>query len=181
MLQVAISGGQIEVVDVPGPALRPGGVLVRTSHSVISVGTESAGLGGGAGHENLLVKAMRNPALVRRVADRVSTHGLKSTVELVRTRISTEQAAGYSCAGVVLEAAADVTRFRPGDRVACSGAGYANHAAVNFVPQNLVAKLPDGLSFEEGAFCTLGGSLCRRAASMPPWGEIVVLGLGFVS
>lgn len=182
MLQVAISGGQVEIVDVPEPALRSGGVLVRTSHSLISVGTESASLGGGGGGESLLVKALRNPALVRKVMDRVSAHGLKSTVELVRTRVSTEQAAGYSCSGVVLEAAPDVTRFRPGDRVACCGAGYANHAAVNFVPQNLAAKLPDGVSYEEGAFGTLGAIALqgvRRCA--PTIGEkVVVLGLGLL-
>lgn len=182
MLQVAISGGQVEVVDVPEPVLRPGGVLVRTSYSLISVGTESAGLGGVGGGENLLVKAIRNPALVRKVMDRVSSHGLKSTVELVRTRVSTEQAAGYSCSGVVLEAGPDVTRFRAGDRVACCGAGFANHAAVNFVPQNLAAKLPDGVSFEEGAFGTLGAIALqgvRRCA--PTLGErVVVLGLGLL-
>jgi len=183
LLQVAISGGQVAVVDVPEPALRPGGVLVRTSHSLISVGTESASLGGGGGGgENLLVKAIRNPALVRKVMDRVTSHGLKSTLELVRTRVSTEQAAGYSCAGVVLEAAPDVTRFRAGDRVACCGAGFANHAAVNFVPQNLAAKLPDGVSFEEGAFGTLGAIALqgvRRCA--PALGEsVVVLGLGLL-
>lgn len=182
MIQVAVSGGQIRVVEVPEPALRAGGVLVRTSHSLISVGTESAGLAGGGGQESLLVKAIRNPALVRKVIDRVSSHGVKSTVELVRARVANEQAVGYSCAGVVLEVAADVTRFRLGDRVACCGAGYANHAGVNFVPQNLVAKLPDGVSFEEGAFGTLGAIALqgvRRAA--PSLGDrVVVLGLGLV-
>ena len=58
MLQVAVSGGQVHVVEVPEPVLRPGGVLVATSHSLISVGTESAGLGG-AGGESLLMKAVR--------------------------------------------------------------------------------------------------------------------------
>lgn len=181
MLQVAILGGQADVVDVPEPALRPGGVLLRTSHSLISVGTESASLGGG-GRENLLLKAIRNPALVRKVVDRVSSHGWKSTVDLVRARVSSEQAAGYSCAGVILQVPPDVTRFRSGDRVACCGAGYANHAAVNFVPQNLAAKLPEGVSFEEGAFGTLGAIALqgvRRCA--PALGErVVVLGLGLL-
>lgn len=181
MLQVAVSGGQIHVVEVPDPALRPGGALVRTSHSLISVGTESASVGGG-GRESLVVKALRNPALVRKVMDRVSTHGLKSTVELVRTRVSTDQAAGYSCAGVVLEVAPDVSDLAPGDRVACCGAGYANHAAVNFVPRNLIAPLPENVSFEEGAFGTLGAIALhgvRRCA--PTLGEtVVVLGLGLL-
>ncbi len=181
MLQVAVSGGQVHVVDVPEPMLRPGGVLVATSHSLISVGTESASMGGGGG-ESLLMKAVRNPALMRKVMDRVSTHGVKSTVELVRARVSSERPAGYSCAGVVLEAAPEAGDLRPGDRVACSGVGYANHAAVNFVPRNLVAKLPDNVSFEEGAFATLGAIALhgvRRCA--PTLGEnVVVIGLGLL-
>jgi predicted dehydrogenase/threonine dehydrogenase-like Zn-dependent dehydrogenase len=181
LFQVAISGGKVEVAEVPEPPVRAGGVLVRTSHSLISVGTESAALGGGGG-ENLLVKALRNPQLVRKVVDRVSSHGLKATAELVRARISTDRAAGYSCAGVVLEVGEGVSLFRAGDRVACCGAGYANHAEVNFVPQNLVAKLPDPVSFEEGAFGTLGAIALqgvRRAA--PALGErVVVLGLGLL-
>lgn len=181
MLQIAISSGKVEVVDVPEPPLRAGGVLVRTSHSLISVGTESAALGGGGG-ENLLVKALRNPHLVRKVVDRVSSHGLKATAELVRARISTDRPVGYSSAGVVVEVGEGVSAFRAGDRVACCGAGYANHAEVNFVPHNLVAKLPDAVSFEEGAFGTLGAIALqgvRRAA--PALGDrVVVLGLGLL-
>jgi predicted dehydrogenase/threonine dehydrogenase-like Zn-dependent dehydrogenase len=182
LFQIAISGGKVEVAEVPEPPVRAGGVLVRTSHSLISVGTESAALGGGGGGENLLVKALRNPALVRKVVDRVSSHGVKATAELVRARISTDRAVGYSCAGIVVEVGEGVTRFRAGDRVACCGAGYANHAEVNFVPRNLVAKLPDSVSFEEGAFGTLGAIALqgvRRAA--PTLGErVVVLGLGLL-
>lgn len=182
MLQLAVSGGKIEVVEVPEPPVRPGGVLVRTSHSLISVGTESAALGGGGGGENLLVKAIRNPQLVRKVVDRVSSHGLKATAELVRARISTDRAVGYSSAGVVVEVGDRVSRLRVGDRVACCGAGYANHAEVNFVPENLVAKLPDAVSFEEGAFGTLGAiALQGVRRSAPALGErVVVVGLGLL-
>ena len=181
MFQIAVSGGRVEVVDVPEPPVRGGGLLVRTSHSLISVGTESAALGGGGG-ENLLVKALRNPHLVRKVVDRVSSHGLQATAELVRARISSDRAVGYSSAGVVVEVGEGVSAFRAGDRVACCGAGYANHAEVNFVPQNLVARLPDAVSFEEGAFGTLGAIALqgvRRAA--PALGDrVVVLGLGLL-
>ncbi len=181
MLQVAVSSGQIHVVEVPEPMLRPGGVLIRTSHSLISAGTESASLGGGGG-ESLLVKAIRNPALVQKVLDRVSSHGVRNTVELVRARLSTEQPAGYSCAGVVLDVAPEVSDLRAGDRVACGGAGYANHAAVNFVPRNLAARLPDNVSFEEGAFGTLSAiALHGVRRCSPALGEtVVVLGLGLL-
>src|ERR1039457_5467281 len=102
VLQVAVSGGEVKVLDVPAPVVRPGGVLVRTRFSVISVGTESASTGGG-GRENLLMKAIRNPDLLRKVIDRVSSHGIQITAELARSRLSNDQATGYSCAGVVSE------------------------------------------------------------------------------
>jgi predicted dehydrogenase/threonine dehydrogenase-like Zn-dependent dehydrogenase len=182
VLQVAISGGEVRVVEVPEPVVRRGAVLVRTSHSLISAGTESAGIGSGGRREHLVLKAIRNPALVKKVVDRVASHGLQATAELVRTRVSTEMPSGYSCAGVVIEVGEDVTDIRKGDRVACAGAGYANHAGVNVVPRNLVALVPDGVSFEEAAFGTLGTiALQGLRRARPGIGDrVAVLGLGLL-
>ena len=182
MLQVAISGGEVRVVEVPEPVVRPGTVLVRTSHSLISAGTESASIGSGGRRENIVIKALKNPALVKKVVDRVASHGLKSTAELVRTRISTEMATGYSSAGVVEAVGEGITDLRVGDRVACAGAGYANHAAVNVVPRNLVARIPDGVSFEEAAFVTLGAIALQgvRRAGIELGDRVAVLGLGLL-
>lgn len=169
----------MKVLDVPAPVVRPGAILVRTSASVISVGTESASIGGG-GRETLLMKAIRNPALVRKVLDRVSTHGLRSTLDTVRTRLANDQATGYSCAGTVIESG--VRDFGPGDRVACAGAGWANHAEVNVVPRNLVAQVPDGVPLEDAAFATLAAiALQGVRRAVPTLGErVVVLGLGLL-
>jgi predicted dehydrogenase/threonine dehydrogenase-like Zn-dependent dehydrogenase len=182
VLQVAMSGGEVRVVEVPEPVVRPGCVLVRTSHSLISAGTESAGIGSGGRRENLVLKAIRNPALVKKVVDRVTSHGLQATAELVRTRISTEMPSGYSCAGLVIEAGEEVTDIRRGDRVACAGAGYANHSAVNVVPRNLVAPVPDGVSFEEAAFATLGAIALQGVRRAEPGlgDRVAVLGLGLL-
>ena len=182
MLQVAISGGEVRVVEVPEPVVRPGTVLVRTSHSLISAGTESASIGSGGRRENLVLKAIRNPALVMKVVDRVASHGLMSTAELVKTRVSTEAPSGYSCAGVVVEVGQGVTDIHVGDRVACAGAGYANHAAVNVVPRNLVARVPDAVSFEEAAFATLGAIALQgvRRAEPGMGDRVAVLGLGLL-
>jgi predicted dehydrogenase/threonine dehydrogenase-like Zn-dependent dehydrogenase len=180
--QVAVCAGEVRVLEVPEPVLRPGTVLVRTRHSLISAGTESAVLGGGGGDEGLLLKAIRNPQLVRKVAERVSSHGFASTAALVKSRLTTERPLGYSCSGVVETVASGVERLRSGDRVACAGAGHANHASVNVVPQNLVARLPDAVSFEEGAFATLGAiALHGVRRCNPTLGErVVVLGLGLL-
>ena len=71
MLQVALSGGEVRVVEVPEPVVRPGTVRVRTSHSLISAGTESAGIGSGGRPESLVIRAIKNPALVKKVVERV--------------------------------------------------------------------------------------------------------------
>jgi predicted dehydrogenase/threonine dehydrogenase-like Zn-dependent dehydrogenase len=182
VLQVAISGGEVRVVDVPEPVVRRGTVRIRTSHSLISAGTESAGIGSGGRPENIVIRAIKNPALVKKVVERVASHGLKSTAELVKTRISSESPSGYSCAGVVLEVGEGVSDLVPGDRVACAGAGYANHAAVNVVPRNLVARVPDGVSFEEAAFVTLGAIALQGVRRCEPGlgDRIAVLGLGLL-
>jgi predicted dehydrogenase/threonine dehydrogenase-like Zn-dependent dehydrogenase len=177
-----MSGGEVRVVEVPEPVVRPGAVLVRTSHSLISAGTEGASIGSGGRRENLVIKAIRNPALVKKVVDRVASHGFKSTAELVRTRISTEMPSGYSAAGVVAEVGEGVTDLHVGDRVACAGAGYANHAGVNAVPRNLIARIPDGVSYEEAAFGTLGAIALQgvRRAELGLGDRVAVLGLGLL-
>ena len=182
MLQVALSGGEVRVVEVPEPVVRPGTVRVLSSHSLISAGTESAGIGSGGRRENIVVRAIKNPALVKKVVERVASHGLVSTAELVRTRISTEAPSGYSCAGVVVEVGEGVLDLRAGDRVACAGAGYANHAAVNVVPRNLAARIPDGVSFEEAAFVTLGAIALQGVRRAEPGlgDRVAVLGLGLL-
>jgi predicted dehydrogenase/threonine dehydrogenase-like Zn-dependent dehydrogenase len=182
VLQVAMSGGEVRVVDVPEPVVRRGAVLVRTSHSLISAGTESAGIGSGGKRENLVLKAIRNPALVKKVVDRVASHGLQATAELVKTRIATEMPSGYSCAGVVIDVGEGVSDIRKGDRVACAGAGHANHAGVNVVPRNLVARIPDGVSFEEAAFGTLGAIALQGVRRAEPGlgDRVAVLGLGLL-
>lgn len=181
MIQVVNSGGRIVVVEVPEPSLQSGGALVRTSHSLISSGTETAGLGKGVGGHPL-VAAVRNPNLVRKVLDRARSQGIRETAGLVRARISSQIPMGYSCSGVVLEPAPDLKGFRPGDRVVCAGAGFANHAAINFVPRNLMARLPDDLSFPEGAFATLAAIALQgvRRAGVEIGERVLVVGLGLL-
>jgi len=89
---------------------------------------------------------------------------------------------GYQNAGVVLRVGEGVARFKPGDRVATMGGGYAFHASHTIAPVNLAVPIPEGVSFEEAAFCHLAATALhavRRAE--PQFGEnFAVSGLGLV-
>src|ERR1041384_2414105 len=96
--------------------------------------------------------------------------------------MAASQALGYSAAGIVAAVAEDVSEFQIGDRVACAGVGFASHAEVLSVPKNLCVHLPETVSFESGAYGTLGAiALQGVRLAEPTLGEsVVVIGLGLV-
>jgi predicted dehydrogenase/threonine dehydrogenase-like Zn-dependent dehydrogenase len=172
--------GELTVDEVPAPALRPAGVLVRTICSLISAGTERTSVE--IARSNLLSKARSRPDLVRQVYDTFRKEGFRATYEKVSARLNQVKALGYSASGMILEAGRDAGEFRPGDRVAIAGAGYASHSEVNYVPRNLCAKIPDGVSFETACYTTLGAIALQGVRQADPkLGEVVaVIGLGLV-
>ena len=168
------------MADVPVPALQKGRLLVRTAASLISSGTERAALemlGKG-----LVQEARERPDLVRAVMEKARKEGLRNTFSSLRDKLSAATALGYSAAGIVMGVGDGVTEFRIGDRVACAGVGFASHAEAISVPRNLCVQLPSGVSFEAGAFGTLGAiALQGVRLAEPTLGEsIVVIGLGLV-
>ncbi len=172
--------GQMAVADVPSPVVQRGRVLVRTAASLISAGTERRVVD--EGKKSLLDKARERPELVKQVLQRARNEGVVNTVNAVLTKLGSSSALGYSAAGIVIGVGEDVTEFRPGMRVACAGVGYASHAEVLSVPKNLCVRLPDEVSFEAGAFGTLGAiALQGVRLAEPTLGEsIVVIGLGLL-
>src|SRR5437868_352946 len=172
--------GIVSVHEVPSPSLKPGHVLVRTAASLISAGTEKHVVD--SGKKSLLSKAKERPDLVKQVIDRVKTAGLVNTYAAVQAKLDSTTALGYSAAGIVAGVGNGVANFRAGDRVACAGVGYASHAEVISVPQNLCIRLPEEISFDEGAFGTLGAiALQGVRLAEPTLGEAcVVLGLGLL-
>lgn len=172
--------GRVEVVDVPPPVVAPEGVLVDVRASLLSAGTErsvveTARLG-------LLGKARARPEEARKVLENARRQGIRSTLEAVRTRLDQLSPLGYSTAGVVLEVGSRVEDLRPGDRVACAGAGHAVHAELNYVPGNLCAKLPEDVTFDAGAFATVGSIALHgvRQAGAQVGERVAVIGLGLV-
>jgi predicted dehydrogenase/threonine dehydrogenase-like Zn-dependent dehydrogenase len=172
--------GELAVAEVPAPALARGFVLVRNHFSLISAGTERSTVA--TAQASLLGKARQRPDLVRQVLDSLRKDGFGETLKRVRTKLETLKDLGYSCAGSVLASLDTEGRFKPGDRVACGGGGFASHAGIVTVPQNLVVKVPTTVSMEAAAFTTLGAIAMQgvRQAS-PLLGEFVcVIGLGLL-
>lgn len=175
----AAKGGATRVADVPEPVLRPGGVLVDTAWSLISPGTERMVIE--LAGKSLLGKARARPDLVKKTLEKVRREGLLSTYRAVTGRLAGDVPLGYSAAGVVVEAA-DGVSLKVGDRVACAGAGHANHAERNFVPENLCARIPDGVDLRHAATATLGAIALHgvRTAGVALGETAVVVGLGLL-
>jgi polar amino acid transport system substrate-binding protein len=172
--------GELWLAEVPAPAGRAGGAVVRTACSLVSAGTERMIIE--LAKKSLLGKARARPDLVRKVLQRMKTEGISQTLEKVFAKLDTPIALGYSCAGTVVEAGASVTELRPGDRVACAGAGYATHAELNYVPRNLLVKLPENVSFHDASFTTVGAIAMQgvRQADVRLGERVVVIGLGLL-
>jgi polar amino acid transport system substrate-binding protein len=183
MKQVAqsLKDGKIEILDVPPPEAPARGYLVRVSRSVVSPGTER--MTSELAKKSIVGKAIERPDLVRKVVSKVMTDGLRGAMDAISARLDQPAPVGYSVAGVVERVGREVVDgFRPGDRVACAGAGIANHAELVAVPKLLAARVPEGVSDEDAAFGTLGAiSLQGVRILEPSLGEVVVvIGLGLL-
>jgi len=172
--------GDLYVDEVPPPSLLDGYVLVENKFSLISAGTERGTVK--VAQANVIGKAKQRPDLVAQVMQNLRKEGLQATISKVKTKLDSLKALGYSTSGVVMASMDRNSLFKPGDRVACAGQDYASHAEIVAVPQNLVVKIPDNVSFEEAAFTTLGSIALQgvRQAAPEIGGKICVIGLGLL-
>ena len=172
--------GELYVDDVPPPSLTEGMVLVENHFSLISAGTERSTVK--VAQANLLNKAKQRPDLVAQVLQNIRKEGLSATIKKVRAKLDSLKAMGYSTSGVVIASMDTKGLFKPGDRVACVGVDYASHAEIVAVPQNLVAKVPEGVLMEDAAFTTLGAIAMQgvRQADVRLGERVCVIGLGLL-
>lgn len=168
--------GQIEVADVPCPAVRPGHLLIQTTASLISAGTERMLVE--FGRAGLLAKARAQPEKVKQVLAKIRTDGLFPTLETVFSRLDEPLPLGYCNVGRVVEVGRGVEHFAVGDRVASNGP----HAEMVCVPTTLAAKIPDSVPDDQASFTVLGSIALHGIRLMnPTLGEgFVVVGLGLL-
>jgi predicted dehydrogenase/threonine dehydrogenase-like Zn-dependent dehydrogenase len=178
--QVLIRRGSPIVVDVPAPQPTANSILVDVYCSLISAGTEVAGIA--ASPKSIVREAIQDPSKVAKGLRMIRETGLQRTFALVNTEIDGGMQTGYSCAGVVTAVGKNVRGFSEGDRVACAGAGKANHAEIVAIPQNLAARVPDGCDMESAASATLGAIAIQgvRRADVRLGELVAVVGLGLI-
>lgn len=175
ILQDLKTGGT-DVAEVPCPRAGPGQILIRSTVSLISAGTERMLVD--FGKAGWIDKARQQPDKVRMVLNKIRTDGLLPTVEAVVRKLEQPLPLGYCNVGEVVEVGAGVTGFGLGDRVASSG----KHAEFVAMPVNLCARVPDGVSDEAAAFTVVGAiALQGIRLAAPTLGEcVVVTGLGLI-
>src|SRR5216684_6202393 len=181
MKQIAqYQDGRLELQEVPMPSPPVGGAVVRTTHSVISIGTEKMKVA--QARMNLLQKARARPDQLRKVLDTARNLGWRNAVEKVRNRLETPTPLGYSAAGVVVDVHSANTRFRVGDRVATAGAECAFHAEYLAVPDFLLSPVPDAVENWEAAYTTICAIALHAVRQTEPsvGDRVLVLGQGLV-
>lgn len=168
--------GATVLEEVPIPSIKNGCVLIQTTRSLVSLGTERMLIE--FGKANLIQKARQQPDKVKQVFDKIKTDGLKPTLDAVFNKLGQPIPLGYCSAGRVIAVGKDVNEFKVGDRVASNGP----HAEYVSVPQNLVAKIPDEVTDDEAVFTVIGAiGLQGIRLANPTLGEtFVVIGLGLI-
>jgi len=168
--------GDTILEEVPVPKVKSGHVLIKTSKTLVSLGTERMLVE--FGKANFVQKARQQPDKVKMVLDKVKTDGLKPTIDSVFNKLNQPLPLGYCNVGEVVAVGNGVTDFKIGDRVASNG----GHAEFVLVPKNLTAKIPDNVTDEEAAFTVIGSIGLQGIRLLnPTFGEtIVVVGLGLI-
>ena len=171
-----LSSGATEVANIPCPRPGRGQLLIRTSRTLISAGTERMLVD--FGRAGFIDKARQQPDKVRQVLDKIRTDGLVPTLEAVRNKLGQPLPMGYCNVGEVVEVGVGVSGFAVGDRVASNG----KHAEMVAVPVNLCVRVPATVTDDQAAFTVLGAiALQGIRLVQPTLGEaVVVTGLGLI-
>lgn len=180
MKQVIIRKGKAVLEEVPLPTISDGMVLVQNNFSVISTGTEILSIS--FSKKSLLQKIFSEPDKIRKGLKLLKERGYKHTYRVVRGMFEFGNEVGYSSSGIVQSIGKNVSGIRVGDRVACAGAYFANHAEYIRVPQNLVTVIPLHVTLRDAATTTLGAIALQgiRQAELKIGESVLIIGLGLI-
>jgi len=180
MKQVLIKKGSAYIEEVPAPIVNVNTVLVQVYYSCISVGTEISGVKSSG--ESLISRSLKQPEKVSKAIKNVKKEGLIRTIQTVQQKLDTGSPTGYSASGVVVEVGTNIKDVKIGDKVACAGAGIANHAEYIEVPRNLLVKVPNGVDLDLSSTVTLGAIALQgvRRADVKLGEYVSVIGLGIL-
>lgn len=170
-----LGNGETILADVPCPRRGSGSLLIQTTRSLVSLGTEKMLIDFGKG--SLIAKARSQPDKVKQVLQKVKTDGLWTTIDAVKAKLGTPIPLGYCNVGKVVESDL-ASGYAQGDRIVSNG----SHAEMVTVPQNLTAKIPNSVSDEQAVF-TVVASIGLQGVRLiqPTLGErFVVSGLGLI-
>ena len=170
------SDGSTCLVEVPVPNFSSKEILIKSSFSLLSLGTEKMLID--FGRANILDKAKQQPEKVKEVLDKIFLDGPISTLEAVTNKLNSPFPLGYSNVGTIIGIGNDVEGFEIGDRVISNGP----HAEYHISTQNLCAKIPENVSDEEASFTVIGAiGLQGMRLANPTFGEtFLVSGLGLI-
>ena len=176
----SFKSGELWLAEVPVPVCKSGGIVMRNHVSFVSAGTERMLVD--FARKNIIGKALAMPDQVQKVLRKMKSEGVFATLEKVQAKLDQPIPLGYSCAGTVEEIGYNVAGLSLGDRVTCGGAGFANHADYNYVPKNLVVRLPDNVSMEDASCATVGSIALQgvRQCDMRLGESVCVMGLGLL-
>ena len=172
----SLKNGDIMIENIPAPSLKKNHILIRTSKSLISTGTEKMLLN--FGKSNYLSKALQQPEKVKVAINKIKNDGILNTTSSIFNKLNEPIPLGYCNVGVVIEVGEGVTGFKKGDRVVSNG----HHAEIVSVPINLCAKIPKEVSDTQAVFTVMGaiGLQGIRLASPVVGEKVCVIGMGLI-
>ncbi len=178
-LLLDLKNGNIFISSIPKPNNKKTGIIIKTSYSIISAGTELSTIQ--LANDSYINKAKKKPEMVKKLFEISKKQGPLIAYQALQGRLNQPLSLGYSCSGIVIEVGEDVD-IKLGDRVACGGVGYANHSEINFIPKNLAVKVPDNVTLFEASYTTIGSIAIQgiRNAKISIGERVLVIGLGLL-
>ncbi|MFB6320384.1 Gfo/Idh/MocA family oxidoreductase [Saccharicrinis sp. FJH54] len=180
MYQAIVKKGKVLSENVPPPIVGKGRIIIKVVYSCISSGTELSSVKESG--ITLTQRLLKQPQKIKDGIELLKVNGINKTIGIIKGIQEGGLQTGYSAAGIIIAIGDDIEGFAIGDRVAASGGGFANHAEYISVPENLVMKMPENVSFKHASTVSLGGIAMQgiRRAELMLGEYCVVTGAGIL-